>query len=225
MCVCVVRTFKIYSLRYFQIYNSIVNYIHILYIPLPYIPRNWFILYLEICILWPPFSCLTLQLLPLMTTILLSVSMNQGFKFYWFLFLAVLGCWLQHSGFSDYGEWGLLPSCCAQTPHCGGFSHCRAWAQGHVGSAVAAPALSSTGSTAVAHRFSYSVACGIFPDQGLNPCLLHWQADSLPLSHRRSPKYVFFFRFHISEIIRVFLFRTCFTKHNVLKFHSCCCRW
>ena len=24
---------------------------------------------------------------------------------------------------------------------------------------------------------------GIFPTQGLNPCLLHWQADSLPLNH------------------------------------------
>ena len=31
---------------------------------------------------------------------------------------------------------------------------------------------------------------GIFPTQGSNPCLfclLHWQADSLPLSHLRSP--------------------------------------
>ena len=27
---------------------------------------------------------------------------------------------------------------------------------------------------------------GIFPTQGLNPSLLHWQADSLPLSHHRS---------------------------------------
>ena len=27
---------------------------------------------------------------------------------------------------------------------------------------------------------------GIFPDQGLNPCLLHWQVDSLPLSHQES---------------------------------------
>ena len=25
-------------------------------------------------------------------------------------------------------------------------------------------------------------ACGIFPNQGSNPCLLHWQADSLSLS-------------------------------------------
>ena len=29
-----------------------------------------------------------------------------------------------------------------------------------------------------------SDACGIFPDQGSNPCPLHWQADSLPVSHQ-----------------------------------------
>ena len=29
--------------------------------------------------------------------------------------------------------------------------------------------------------------CGIFPDQKSNLCLLHWQADSLPLSHQRNP--------------------------------------
>ena len=28
---------------------------------------------------------------------------------------------------------------------------------------------------------------GIFPTQGSNPCLLHWQADSLPLSYQGSP--------------------------------------
>ena len=28
---------------------------------------------------------------------------------------------------------------------------------------------------------------GIFLTQGLNSCLLHWQVDSLPLSHHRSP--------------------------------------
>ena len=27
----------------------------------------------------------------------------------------------------------------------------------------------------------------IFPTQGSNPCLLHWQVDSLPLSHLGSP--------------------------------------
>ena len=33
-----------------------------------------------------------------------------------------------------------------------------------------------------------SAARGIFPDRGLNLCLLHWQADSLPLSHQGSPR-------------------------------------
>ena len=34
-------------------------------------------------------------------------------------------------------------------------------------------------------------ARGIFLDQGSNPCLLHWQAGSLPLSHQGSPRSVF----------------------------------
>ena len=43
------------------------------------------------------------------------------------------------------------------------------------------------GSVIVAHRPSCSAACGIFPDQGSNPCPLHWQADSQPLHHQGSP--------------------------------------
>ena len=31
---------------------------------------------------------------------------------------------------------------------------------------------------------------GIFPTQGLNPHLLHWQADSLPMSHQQSPNHI-----------------------------------
>ena len=30
------------------------------------------------------------------------------------------------------------------------------------------------------------MVCGTFPDQGWNPCPLHWQVDSLPLSHQGS---------------------------------------
>ena len=40
------------------------------------------------------------------------------------------------------------------------------------------------GSVIVAHGPSWSAACGILPDQGLNPCPLHWQADSQPLRHQ-----------------------------------------
>ena len=40
----------------------------------------------------------------------------------------------------------------------------------------------------MAHRLSCSAACEIFPDQGSNPCPLHWQADSEPLCHQGSPQ-------------------------------------
>ena len=43
-----------------------------------------------------------------------------------------------------------------------------------------------SGSVVVPHGLSCSVACGIFPDQGSNPCPLHWQADSQPLHHQGS---------------------------------------
>ena len=33
----------------------------------------------------------------------------------------------------------------------------------------------------------------IFPDQGLNPCPLHWLADSLPPSHQGSSTFVIYF--------------------------------
>ena len=54
------------------------------------------------------------------------------------------------------------------------------------------PLLGSTGSRRAGsvigtHGPSRSAACGIFPDQGSNPCPLHWQADSQPLRHQGSP--------------------------------------
>ena len=48
------------------------------------------------------------------------------------------------------------------------------------------------GSVIVAHGPSCSAACGIFPDQGSNPCPLHWQADSQPLRHQGSPHFKYF---------------------------------
>ena len=47
------------------------------------------------------------------------------------------------------------------------------------------------GSVIVAHGPSCSAACGIFPDQGSNPCALHWQEDSQPLRHQGSPASLF----------------------------------
>ena len=53
------------------------------------------------------------------------------------------------------------------------------------------------GSVVVAHGPSCSAACGIFPDQGSNPCSLHWQADSQPLRHQGSPTLTFCFTFFL----------------------------
>ena len=47
---------------------------------------------------------------------------------------------------------------------------------------------------------SCSASCGIFPDQGWNSYLLHWQADSFPLSHQGSPRVIIgFYLFLIEE--------------------------
>ena len=48
------------------------------------------------------------------------------------------------------------------------------------------------GPATVAHGPSCSAACGIFPDQGSNPCPPHWQADSQPLRHQGSLWLYFF---------------------------------
>ena len=46
----------------------------------------------------------------------------------------------------------------------------------------------------MAYGLSCSAACGILPAQGSNSRLLHWQADSLPLSPQGSaPWLVFYF--------------------------------
>ena len=67
------------------------------------------------------------------------------------------------------GSTGFFSSCGAQASHFGGFF------------------LQFTVSVVMEQGLSCSVACGIFPDQGLNPCLLRWQADSLLLSHEGNP--------------------------------------
>ena len=64
---------------------------------------------------------------------------------------------------------GAFSSCTMQASHCGGLSCYVAWAPGCMSSVV------------VAHRLRCPVACRIFPDEGSNPCSLHWQVDLLPL--------------------------------------------
>ena len=69
--------------------------------------------------------------------------------------------------------------CSVQASQCSGFSR-------------GAQALGAQVLVAVAYRLSCSAACDIFPDQGLNPCFLHWQAESYPLHHQGSPCSSFF---------------------------------
>ena len=56
----------------------------------------------------------------------------------------------------------------------------------------------------VAHGFSCSKACGIFPDQGSNPSLLYWQVNSLLLSHQGSPWSLSFHKLTIYLSVVVF---------------------
>ena len=81
----------------------------------------------------------------------------------------------------------------------------------HVGSLLAAPRLWGTGSIVVAHGLCCPSACGIFPDQGSNSCLLHWQTDSLPLSCQGSPIFFYWMKDSLNSIM----------LYNFQKFHTC----
>ena len=83
------------------------------------------------------------------------------FSFFKNKFIYLFGC----VG-SSLQQAGATLHCGAWASHCGGLSCCRARALGVQASVV------------VAHGLSCSAACGILPDQGSNPCHLHWQADS-----------------------------------------------
>ena len=97
-----------------------------------------------------------------------------------YLFLAALGLRCCSQAFSSCDKQGLL----FVAVH--GFLIAMAsLLRSARASVVVARGLSSCGSWAlerrlssVAHGLSCSGACGIFTDQGSNPCPLHWQADS-----------------------------------------------
>ena len=71
-----------------------------------------------------------------------------------------------------------FPYCRAQALGCTGFRSFHSWAREH--------SLNSCGTRAYCRTYC-SAVCGIFPDQGWNLCLLHWQADFLLLSQQGSP--------------------------------------
>ena len=83
------------------------------------------------------------------------------------LFSAGLGFCCCTRVFPVCGEHGLLSGCPAGASHCGGPCRCRAQA---IRSTGVSPA--THGPVAVMHRLGCSEACGIFLDQGSNPCLV-----------------------------------------------------
>ena len=123
---------------------------------------------------------------------LLSALYRKGLPNFFILYIQLFifggagSSWL-HRLFSSCGEWELFSSCGSRASHSGGFSRCRARLQDTWSPIAAVPGLQSTGSAVVAHRINCSAACGIFPDRGSNPCLLHRQADSLQPNHQGSP--------------------------------------
>ena len=67
-------------------------------------------------------------------------------------------------------------------------------------------ALGCAGSAVAVHGLSCPTACGVFPDQGLNPCSLYWQAKS---DHQGSPVLhisFLFLQFYVCYISRIYGF-------------------
>ena len=128
-------------------------------------------------------------------SICLSVCLSIYLSIYLFIYLWL--CWVFVS------VWGLslvVASGGHSASRCAGLSLSRPLLLQSTGSRRA-------GSVIVAHGPSCSAACGIFPDQGSNPCPLRWQADSQPLHHHGNPFGRFLITVSISVlVIRLFIF-------------------
>ena len=98
----------------------------------------------------------------------------------WHFFLKFINLWLCWVFVSVRGLSPVAASGDHSSSRCAGLSLSRPLLLRTTGSRRAGPVI-------VAHGPSCSVACGIFPDRGSNPCPLHWQADSQPLRHQGSP--------------------------------------
>ena len=106
-----------------------------------------------------------------------SHNVNSFFLIFIYLFIYLWLCWV----FVSVRELSLVAASWGHpSSPCAGLLLSRPLLLRSTGSRRA-------GSVVVAHGPSCSAARGIFPDQGSNPCLLNWQADSQPLRHQGSP--------------------------------------
>ena len=117
----------------------------------------------------PPVCSLGFNLIPL------TLSFFPSLYLLTYLFMAALGLCCCAQAFSSCGERWLL------------FVAVRGLLIAVASLCCGARALGTRASVVVAHGLSGSAACGIFPDQGLNPCPLHWQASSLLLTYTLPP--------------------------------------
>lgn len=152
---------------------------------------------------WLPGSFLLLPVSVLRFFFLLKIYL---LIFYWvfilcfiYLFLPMLGLRRCVWAFFSCGEREPPSSWGAWASPCGGFSGCGARALGtraqrlrlpgsrHMGFSGCGSQAPGRGLISCVHGLRFPAACGTFLDQRLNPCPLHLQAGSLPLSHRGSP--------------------------------------
>ena len=120
----------------------------------------------------------------------------ESYKIWWFhlrILLFFLNKFIVYGCAGSSSPCGLFCSCgqrgllsmqrCSVGSGRTGFSSCSTRAQQWL--------LPSSRAHVVVHGLGGSMACGIFPDQGLNPCFLPWQADCSPLSHQGSLRILF----------------------------------
>ena len=101
----------------------------------------------------------------------------------WELGVSTTGCAgtpLLCTGFLQLRRAGAILRCGVRASPCSDFS------------CGGARALGMWALVVVAHGLRCFVVCGIFLDQGWNPCPLHWLAESYPLCHQGSPIYILF---------------------------------
>ena len=120
--------------------------------------------------------------------IVITAVMNVGVQvsFFFFLinlFILFIYFWLRWVFVAARGLSLVAASRGYSSLWCAGFSLrwlllLQSTGSRRAGSVVVACGLWSAGSVVPAHGPSCSAACGIFPDQGSNPCPLRWQVDS-----------------------------------------------
>ena len=135
----------------------------------------------------------------------------------------VLGLPCCPRAFSSCVKWGILSVVvwrilitvasvvCSMGSPCVGFSSCSTLAKW----------LQFVESRVVAHELSCSTCCGIFLDQGSNPCSLHCRTDSHPLYHQESPKWLIL---KINLLVlqeRIFKITQPFPSKSLFTFQEC----